>query len=59
MASTASYYANRMTIIVTSAQRDYFYNGAKKYGIGLSEFVRREVDKWQELEQQTKADRGR
>lgn len=44
MGMTASASANRVTVWLTNRQHDYVLAGMRRFGIGLSEFVRRKFD---------------
>ena len=45
MGHTASVYANRLTVCVTSQQRDFIFAGMRRHQIGMSEYMRRLLDR--------------
>jgi hypothetical protein len=57
MSTTLSMYVNRVTVSLTSRQRDYLYAGMRRQGVGLSEYMRRVLDKFLELEDAGKVTR--
>jgi hypothetical protein len=44
MGSTASLFVNRITVCITTKQREFLFSGMREHGIGLSEFTRRVLD---------------
>lgn len=44
MSSTSSVYVNRITVCLTTPQREFLSAGVRRYGIGLSEYMRRILD---------------
>ena len=51
MGATASTYANKITVCLTTNQREFVVAGMRRYQIGLSEYVRRVFDQVIEKEE--------
>lgn len=45
MGLTASFHSNRITVCLTTPQRQYLSAGMQKHKIGLSEYIRRCLDR--------------
>jgi hypothetical protein len=45
MGSTASAYANRITVCVTDRHREFLFSGKRNYQVNMSDFVRRLLDR--------------
>ena len=58
MGTTASVYANRITVCLTARQREFLFAGMRHHQLGLSEYVRRLFDQLMEIDEAAKTWRG-
>lgn len=59
MGSTASMHVNRVTVCLTTQQSNFLRDGMRRHGIGLSEYLRRVLDRVLEAQELTDAARRR